>query len=318
VTDKRTFALFIVIFVAPIVVAWFDLSVPAAIGLVVLLLLLRWLVTLSGIVAPERTPELELATISASHFVEKLRWCLDLLGVDYVEQVSGATLGVFFRGRSVPQLKIRTGIVRSVIGDSPDILRYLYGRYLHDDPQGLAFLEPTGERVDFERKLDSYARSLQVWVYYHILPARDLTLHAWGLNNPATPAWQRIALRALFPLQALLIRYAFRIDDNGYQRAVARIEKTLAAAEEELADGRESLLGGNDFNFTDITFAAYTGLWLRPVAYGGGRADAVRIERHSMPEAMRSDIERWEETYPRATAWVERLYESRPPAGGAP
>ena len=310
-TDKRTFALFIVIFVAPIVVAWFDLSVPAAIGLVVLLLLLRWLVTLSGIVAPERTPELELATISASHFVEKLRWCLDLLGVDYVEQVTGATLGVFFRGRSVPQLKIRTGIVRSVIGDSPDILRYLYGRYLHVDPDRAAFLEPTADRVEFEKGLDTYGRCLQVWIYYHLLEDRDLTLHAWGADSPATPAWQRGALRALFPILARLIRLSFKINDSNYGRSVERIERILGDANERLADGRKSLLGGAETNYTDLAFAAFTGLWLMPNAYGGGKADTVRIERDRVPAAMRADIERWLDAFPRAASYVESLYEGR-------
>ena len=317
-TDKRNLAFAIVVFLAPVAVAWFGLSVPAAVGVVLLLLLLRWFVTLSGILAPERTPKLVLATISASHFVEKVRWSMDLLDVDYVEQTSGATLGAFYSGRSVPQLKVRTGIVRSVIGDSPDILRYLYGRYVHEDPQRVAFLEPTAERVELERKLDAYARSLQVWIYCYLLPDRDLTLHAWGVNNPATPAWQRVALRVLFPVQAFLIRYSFKTNEKGYKRAVARIEETLTMAEEQLADGRDSLLGGNDINFTDIAFAAYTGLWLRPLAYGGGMADANRFERDRMPAAMRADIERWEEAYPRATAWVERLYESRPPAAGAP
>jgi glutathione S-transferase len=317
-TDKRNLAFAIVVFLAPVAVAWFGLSVPAALGLVVLLLLLRWFVTLSGIIAPERTPNLELATISASHFVEKVRWCMDVLGVDYVERTSGATLGVFYTGRSVPQLKVRTGIVRSVIGDSPDILQYLYGRYLHEGPQRVSFLEPTAERVAYERKLDAYARSLQVWIYCYLLQDRDLTLHAWGANNPATPAWQRLALRVLFPVQSFLIRYAFKINETGYARAVARIEETLTEAEQQLADGRESLLGGKAINYTDITFAAYTGLWLRPIAYGGGMADAVRFERERMPQAMREEIERWEQTYPRATEWVERLYESRPPAAGAP
>jgi glutathione S-transferase len=119
-------------------------------------------------------------------------------------------------------------------------------------------------------------------------------------------------------VQSFLIRYSFKTNATGYARAVARIEETLAAAEEQLADGRESLLGGKDINYTDITFAAYTGLWLRPMAYGGGMADAVRFERDRMPDAMREEIERWEETFPLATAWVERLYESRPPAAGAP
>lgn len=315
-TDKRNLAFAIVVFLAPVAVAWFGLSVPAAVGVVVLLLLLRWLITLSGIIAPERTPKLELATISASHFVEKVRWSMDRLGVDYVEKTSGATLGAFYSGRSVPQLRVRTGIVRSIIGDSPDILRYLYGRYVHEDPERVAFLEPTAERVELERKLDAYARSLQVWIYCYLLTDRDLTLHAWGVNNPATPAWQRVALRVLFPVQAFLIRYSFKINETGYKRAVARIEETLTVAEEWLADGRESLLGGTDINYTDITFAAYTGLWLRPLAYGGGMADAVRFERDRMPDGMREEIEGWEKSFPRATAWVERLYESRPPAAG--
>jgi len=42
VTDKRNFIFAILVFVAPIVVAWYGLSVAAAAGLVVLLLLGRW------------------------------------------------------------------------------------------------------------------------------------------------------------------------------------------------------------------------------------------------------------------------------------
>jgi len=311
VTDKRNFIFAILVFLAPIVVAWHDLSVAAAAGLVILLLLGRWLVSLSGIVAPEKTPELVLATISASHFVEKVRWSMDRLGVDYVEQVSGGTLGAYFRGRSVPQLKVRTGIVRTIIGNSPDILRYLYGRYLHFDPDRAAFLEPTADRVEFEKGLDAYGRCLQVWVYYHLLHDRDLTLHAWGADSPATPAWQRAALRVLFPLLARLIRLSFKINDTNFARSVARIESTLGDANANLADGRKSLLGGDAPNYTDLAFAAFTGLWLMPSAYGGGKADTVRIERDRVPAGMRADIERWLDAFPRAVSYVESLYQTR-------
>ena len=51
-----------------------------------------------------------------------------------------------------------------------------------------------------------------------------------------------------------------------------------------------------------------TGLWLQPTEYGGGRADAVLVSRDRLPAAMRADIERWIEDYPRAVAWVQRLY----------
>ena len=293
---------------APIVVAWFGLSVPAAVLLVALLLLWRWFVVLSGFVLPAKTPELVLATISASHFVEKVRWSMDRLELDYVEQTSGGALGAFFRVRTVPQLKARTGGVQSSIGNSAEILRYLWGRYAVDDPEAAAFLEPTKERVEFESRLDRYGVSLQVWVYYHLLNDRDLTLHAWGANNPNTPFWQRLLLRLLFPVLRFLIRKSFRITETNYARAVSRIEELLGETDASLEDGRKSLLGGDSLNFTDFAFAAMTGLWLMPPEYGGGKAEAVRIERNRAPAGMRQDIASWEADYARVVAFVERLY----------
>lgn len=310
-TEKRNFIFAVAVLLAPIVVAWYELSVIAAVGVVILLLLCRWLITMSGWVVPEKTPDLVLATISASHFVEKVRWCLDRLGVDYEERVSGGTLGAFFRGRTVPQLKVKTGHVISTIGNSSDILRYVYGRYVGTDPQRAAFLEPTAERVELERRLDLYGASLQVWVYYHLLQDRDLSLHAWGANNPATPAWQRAALRALFPLQAAMIRFSFKINDTNFAKAVVRIEELVAEIDTGLADGRKSILGGDTLNYTDLSFAALTGLWLMPAAYGGGKADAVRIERDKAPAAMREDIERWVDAYPSVVSQVEAWYDDR-------
>ena len=310
-TDRRNLVFAVIVFIAPILVAWYGLSVAAAAGVVILLLLCRWMITLSGFVVPEKTPDLELVTISASHFVEKVRWSFDRLGIEYTEKPAGGTLGAFFRGRTVPQLKARTGSVRSVIGNSSDILRYVYGRYLHEDPEKAAFLEPTAERVELERRLDLYGVSLQVWVYYHILHDRDVALHAWGVDNPATPAWQRVLLRILFPLQAALIRFSFKINDTHFAKSVARIEDVLADAEASLEDDRGSLLGGSQINYTDLAFAAFTGLWLMPEGYGGGKADDVRVERDQAPAEMRAEIERWIETYPRVVSWVEALYENR-------
>lgn len=307
-TDRRLLIHTIALLLAPIIVARFGLSVPTAFGLVLLLLIWRWLIVMSGFVAPEKVPDLVLETISASHFVEKVRWCMDRLGVEYTEKPVGGTLGVFFRGRTVPQLKARTGHVRSVIGNSPEILRYLWGRYGYSDPDGAAFLEPTNERVELERRLDKLGVSLQIWIYYRILDHRELTLHAWGANNPAIPGWQRLLLKLLFPLQRAQIRTSFRINDESFARSVANIEATLADLNAELLDGRQSLLGGEELNYTDLAFAAMTGLWLLPPGYGGGKADAVRIERTEMPEPMRMDVEAWEAANPRAVEFVKRLY----------
>jgi glutathione S-transferase len=313
---RRYLALFVVL--APLFVAGFDLGMPAALLLLLVILVGYWLIVLSGIVAPERGAAIELDTIPPSHFVEKVRWALDRLGVEYTEKTAGGTLGVFFTGRTVPRLRVRTGAVESVIGNSPEILRYLWGVYGVDRGDRAAFLAPTTARLQFERDLDRYARNLQVWIYGHILGDRDLTLHAWGADSGAVPAWQRMALRLLFPLLALLVRRAFRLDAQHHARAVVRIEELLGQVETRLADGRKSILGGDDINYTDLSFAAFCGLWMQPPNFGGGRADESRIEHQRMPAGMRADVERWREDFPKVAEFVDVLYANeRLPAPGA-
>ena len=83
----------------------------------------------------------------------------------------------------------------------------------------------------------------------------------------------------------------------------------LGDIDTQLADGRQSILGGDKINYVDLTFAAISGLWLQPDNYGGGMADASRVARNKLPAPMREDIERWIEDYPRAASFVARLYE---------
>ena len=150
------------LFLLPLIVAGFGISLPGAITLVALALLWRWAISLSMIATPEKTPELELETISASHYVEKVRWCMDRLGLDYVEKPAGGTLGAFFLGRTVPVLKFRTGAVRSSIGNSPEILRYLWGRYSPQSGERADFLQADPERLELEKKIDRCGADLQV------------------------------------------------------------------------------------------------------------------------------------------------------------
>ena len=88
--------------------------------------------------------------------------------------------------------------------------------------------------------------------------------------------------------------------------------------DERLADGRRSILGGDQVNYTDLAFAAMSGLWLMPKEYGADAAAGVRVERERLPQAMRHDTRRWAGDYPHAVTFVRRLYaeERRPgPAG---
>ena len=299
----------IFLFLLPIIVAWFGVSVWGAIALVIFALAWRWVITMSEILTPAKTPDLELETIAASHFVEKVRWCMDRLGVEYTERQWVGVLGVFTRGRSVPQLKIRTGLVRSTIGNSPEILRYLWGAYSATLGEQAEFLAPSEDRLALENRLDRYGVDLQIWVYYHVLDDRDLTQHAWGCNSPAIPAWQRYAVKATYPVLRFLMRKAFRISDTQYAKAVERIEALLAEIDAMLADGRVSILGDAFINYVDITFAALSGLWLQPPEYGRDKADGVRIDRERAPRGMQADIERWIDKYPNASTYIGRLYQ---------
>jgi len=296
------------LFLLPLLVAWFGLGVATTAVLVLLALLWRWLIVLSGIVRPEVTPEIVLEAIAVSHFVEKVRWSLDRLGVDYVERMNAATLGAYFTGRTVPQLRIRTGIVQSIVGNSPEILRFLWGNYSSSHADSSGFLEPTTERLELEKRLDRYGRYLQVCLYYHVLENRELTLRIWGVDNPEVPRWQRPALRILFPVLSMLVRRSFRVNDENYARAVHFIDELFADIDTQLADGRKSILGGETINFTDMTFAAYSALWMQPPGYGGSKAELCRINRDQMPERMRTDTARWVEDHPKAAKFVERMY----------
>lgn len=293
----------------PIIVAWFGLSVWSAIGLVLLMLLWRWSISLGTFMLPEKEPPIVLDTISTSHFVEKVRWNMDRAGIDYVEKPSGGTLGAFYSGRTVPRLRFRTGEVRSQIGNSTEILRYLWGALAADDAHDVAHLEPTPERRELERRCDRYGANLQVWVYRHILPHRELTLKLWGAQSPTVPLWQRQALHLVYPVQRFLVTRSFRITGKRIAKATEHIERLLAEIDATLADGRASILGGDKLNYTDFAFAAMCGLWLQPPNYSGGKASFVATDRSILPAPMREDVERWSANYPNVVQWVERLYE---------
>jgi len=299
----------IALLAAPAVVASFGLSVAAAIGLTAIILAWRWQMTLSILTAAAPAgPDLRLESIALSHFVEKVRWCLDRLGVDYEEVQDVGVLGVFTLGRTVPRLCIRTGRVVSVIGDSPDILRYLWGRYSAQCGDRAAFLRPSAEALALESRLDRYGVDLQRWVYHLILPHRDVTLQAWGVGDPRLPAWQKQVVSAAYPLLRLLMRRAFRLSDAAHTKVVGNIERLLGELDHLLADGRRTLSGETGTGFVDITFAALSGLWLQPPGYAAGKAEFEQMPADSLPAAMAEDILRWRQAYPRVTEFVERLY----------
>jgi glutathione S-transferase len=306
--DKRTMIHAAFVLLLPLVVAAFGLSFWTALLLVILSVLWRWVIVLLRMFRPGHGPDLVLETVSVSHFAEKVRWCLDRLGAEYREEAWAGTLGAYYLGRSVPRLFVRTGMAWSQIGNSPEILRYLWGAYTATHGEGARFLEPTPERLEFERRLDRYGSNLQVWIYHHLLGEPKLCIHLWGGNSPQTPAWQRILIRFLYPVQAFFIKRTFRISPDHYQKSREHIEKLLGGVDARLADGRQSVLGGDEINYTDIAFAAFSAVWAQPAEFGGGAAEGTRVDRDRFPKPMQEDMQRWATSYPLATGFIERLY----------
>ncbi|MEE4174518.1 MAG: hypothetical protein V2I57_09745 [Xanthomonadales bacterium] len=299
------------LFLAPMLVAAFGFSVLAALGLILVLLLWRQALALAPLMRPPGGPELELETVLASHFAEKARWSLDRLGGPYTERPWVGVIGAFFLGRTVPRLHVRTGRSRSSLGESSEILRFLYGRYCGDADVDTGFLEPTAERLEWEGRLDRYGRDLQIWVYHHLLDDPALCKQAWGLDSDRLPLWQRLTGKLFFPVLAIFINRAFSPDAAHTQRAVDRIETLLGETEERLADGSEALLGGAEPDFVDLTLAALSSLWLQPDAFARGAYPEVRIDPERIPPRMRADMDRWRSAFPATTAHLERLYREK-------
>lgn len=53
---------------------------------------------------PKKNAILKLESITISHYVEKVRWCLDYLNEPYEEIENIGILGILLFGRSVPVL----------------------------------------------------------------------------------------------------------------------------------------------------------------------------------------------------------------------
>lgn len=107
------------------------------------------------------------------------------------------------------------------------------------------------------------------------------------------------------------MRKTFRIGPKTQARVTTEIESFLGKMETTLADGRSYLLNGHSLSFVDITFAALSGFWVRPPEYANGRAADVMPPLDLMPAAMRADLARWQEAYPKVHQFVYHLYQTQ-------
>jgi hypothetical protein len=225
-----------------------------------------------------------------------VRWSLDVLEEPYEEVESVGILGVFLFGRLIPVLHVAK--YKTVIANSRDIVRYLYSKHMLEDRA--AFLKPIGgQAVDLEQRFEKLGGFARQWMlYYNFVVAgdqgRDLTLRTWGLHQQRVQAWQRLALRALYPVLKTAVSRLLKVDEVAYRRAVLEIEKTFDVVDELLADGRKYLLNTPEKTYLDMYLACMAAPALRPPEYSGGRIEpASKIRLDELSPAARKELERW-------------------------
>ena len=314
--DPRVIHL-LALYALPVAVAAAGWGVPAAIGTAIAAFLLgvaaRLFVSLRALRQPERP--LRLHTITFSHYAEKARWCLDRLGVPYEEVPNVGVLGVLLTGRTVPWLEVPPGLTR--IGDSPRILRYLWGQYAGRLPGDRTwFLEPTPAALELEAKLDRrLGNDVRVWLYNHLLRDTHLSFRSWGIEEPAIPRWQRALLLASRPVLVFAVRRMLGVTPARASRAWERTRETFDEVDQLLADGRRYLTG-ETLTFADITFASLGALAVLPPEYPGNRLGGRRMAMADIRDpAWRAEVE---ELRARPSGqFILRLYrEERTPRAG--
>ncbi|HLL99943.1 MAG TPA: glutathione S-transferase C-terminal domain-containing protein [Pyrinomonadaceae bacterium] len=117
-----------------------------------------------------------------------------------------------------------------------------------------------------------------VFGYYHLLPHRQLMVHA--LSGGA-PSFEVSAVRGAYPVFAGLLRLLLRLEGGRAQEALAEIRAVMRIVDERLGDGRQYLLGER-FSLSDMAFAVAAAPVLFPDNYGDG--DTLPPLSESPPE----------------------------------
>jgi glutathione S-transferase len=302
----------LILYLLPVLVAWLGWGVGTALVAVLLVAIVGAALRLRVAMTPASARP-RLHTISYSHYVEKVRWCLDRAQIDYEEVPSIGILGVLLLGRTVPVLELPAS--RTSVGNSTEILRLLWGLHGHDAPGSAAFLEPTAEAVALEKHFDrALGESVRRWAYQQLFRDSRLTLQSWGAHEPAVPAWQRALLHPLRPLLKAAVRRMLRINEASAARALEKTRAVFDEVDARLADGRRYLLG-DSLSFADITFASLGALAVLPGNYGGPALATHFPQVESLPSPWREEVLAFRQRP--AGEFILRMYREER-AGGKP
>jgi len=210
-----------------------------------------------------------LVSIPISHYVEKVRWALDRLEVDYNEYKCIGIFGTLLDARTVPVLEYG----RTSIGDSKEILAYLRGAY----PEKGKFLQIEDEKyLALMEKLDTlFAQHLRRFLYNIFVNdprySNDM-IYMW--SHGVTPVYKAI-LPYVYPIAIKLLVFLLNINDKAAMRSKEKFEAILDEMDELLSDGRKFIMG-DEFSILDIAFCSLGAPLILPEE---GKASMIRFDK---------------------------------------
>jgi glutathione S-transferase len=245
----------------------------------------------------------QLYTFSLSHFSEKVRWMLDASLTPYRETALTPVLHIpralilgGGRATTVPILKTD----RAHIQGSALILQWLAANrapfpLLPQMPEARAAI------LDIEGRFDRIGMHVIRYAYSESLNDRNGIARLWTL---ASAPLASALIRYAFPLLRSVTRRAFSITPANVEKSRQAIDQALSWLEEQIADGRQHLVGAA-LSAADITVCAL----LAPLACPSehpvySREDYRALMRdQTEPWSTRSGVEWVRETYRKERAF---------------
>ena len=204
---------------------------------------------------------MKLITINISHYCEKVRWALDYLNLEYIEEHHAPPFHRIhtkkYGGKTVPILVTQ----QENFCDSTDILKYLNTLAPEDKklyPDDLKLRSEVEELEEiFDNQLGVAARCLG---YYFAIQNFWHIPFLWGKGA----SWQeKIGCLVSFPLVIKMIKDTYQVNEIQKNIALENIKDIFNLVERKLAPDKKYLVG-DKISAADISFAALAAPLLRP------------------------------------------------------
>jgi glutathione S-transferase len=201
-----------------------------------------------------------LIAIAISHYCEKVRWAMNYLDIDYVEEDHAPLFHrqytARYGGTTVPVLVTD----EQALVDSREIMHYLdtvaVDKQLYPQDPQLRHQVETLEEL-FDQKLGTATRN---WGYYYAIQKPWKIAIAWGINAPLR---EKIKCIIASPRIPGLLRQFYNVTEASKEDALQDIKKVFTVVNQRLNSGQEYLVG-NNLSSADITFAALASPVIRP------------------------------------------------------